>query len=35
MADLRIIDDVNERMSPARTLKRFMVENGKPGAVAG
>jgi alkaline phosphatase D len=33
LADLRIVDDVSDRMSPARSLKRFAVASGKPGAV--
>jgi alkaline phosphatase D len=32
-ADLRIIEDVNDRFSPARALRSFTVENGKPGIV--
>ena len=34
-ADLRVIDNVQDRFSPARTLRRFAVENGKPGIVGG
>ncbi|MCW5745288.1 MAG: alkaline phosphatase D family protein [Alphaproteobacteria bacterium] len=32
-ADLRIIDDVTDRLSPGRTLRRFVVEHSRPGAV--
>ncbi|HJQ55319.1 MAG TPA: alkaline phosphatase D family protein [Vineibacter sp.] len=33
LADLRIVEDVTDRMTPARTFKRFAVAAGKPGAV--
>jgi phosphodiesterase/alkaline phosphatase D-like protein len=33
MADLRVIDDANDRFSPGHTLKSFVVEDGKPGVV--
>lgn len=34
VTDLRIIEDVHDRFSPARSLARFAVDHGRPGVIA-
>jgi alkaline phosphatase D len=35
LTELRVLDDVRDRHTRARTLASFLVENGRPGAVRG